>query len=146
MTHQWGGWALVAYDTDTTSLSFQSIVDYNTLWAMQNTKWQSLRINMTTGMIFIDEHWRVTYISKSKLLSWSCIPLRTTLIPWWPWYIYHHETSWCGPSWWDYTIVTIEWTSSVSSLRNSANVKFDIWPYASAANASYTNQMRYYIK
>lgn len=160
MTTNGGGWTLFAYHADgIASVQEVELVTGAGYGVLQAARWRALRDTMSTGMMFIDEHSRMTTISEAKLNSASCTsvsdvdsiatptPPSTILGT-----IYHDENFGCNGSGGDYSVVELagnnhpQYTRLGASLFQASSTSFDIWPYSSWLSADLQNQLKYYIK
>ncbi|TMP38422.1 discoidin domain-containing protein [Pseudoalteromonas rubra] len=162
MNHLGGGWMLVASHQDGLELlnSVTPVVPQS-IGVTGTTEWQSARDNMTTGMMFIDEHQRVSMISKAKLDNGNCANLSQTsnlmspAAPYDTYVLWQNEQNGCSLSGLDYSYIALgtkygargeSYLISGASLFQF-DVKFDVWPYADERfSAQEQNALWYYIK
>ncbi|RZM83157.1 hypothetical protein C3B51_07500 [Pseudoalteromonas rubra] len=162
MTQNDGGWALVAHHSDgLESIVHTSPVTLNTVGVLANDQWQAIRDNMTTGMMFIDEHSKVSQISKSKLVNANCISVKQNndltepQVPYDIAVLWHNENTGCSMSGLDYSFIALSIKSTSRGdgyLRAGASlyqhsVKFDVWPYSHGTySGAEQNTLYYYVK
>lgn len=147
MTHQGGGWTLIANHADNLIPTRKNYVNLTEYGVLSEFRWQSLRDSMKTGMMFIDENNKITYISKTKLENSDCIPIQDTNSLVTENYLWYKETSGCLDGGSDYSIIKLANSGEGASLYQMSTVKFDIWPYSSYSY-SYNEQdkLLYFIK
>ncbi len=151
MTREGGGWTLFAYHTDGIKVLEVDKVMKSETGVMQSERWRTVRDNMTTGMMFVDEDERVSRISATKLNGGSCkdmqdaeslIPLGSDTGIW------HDERDGCNKKNQDYSLINLTDSSSGAALYQQSGIKFDIWPRTYPAAYSYKeqNELFYFIK
>ncbi|QTL37525.1 discoidin domain-containing protein [Pseudoalteromonas viridis] len=162
MDRQGGGWMLVANHKDgLDTLNSVTPLLPGTVGVVGATQWQSARDNMTTGMMFVDEHQRVSTISKAKLNNGNCVSpgqvadLTSPAQPYDTYVLWQDESNGCSLSGLDYSYIALgtkygsrgeDYLISGASLFQF-NVKFDVWPYADERfSAQEQNALLYYIK
>ncbi|CAM4092328.1 discoidin domain-containing protein [Pseudoalteromonas byunsanensis] len=162
MTTNGGGWTLVAHHTDgLETIVHTSPVTQAEVGVLPNEQWQAVRNNMTEGMMFIDEHAKVSQISKSKLYNANCIAVKQNndltqpLVSYDTAALWHHEGTGCSLSGLDYSLIIMSVKSTTrgdSYLRNGASlyqhsVRFDVWPYNHEVySGSEQDTLFYYVK
>ncbi|MEK8019256.1 MAG: fibrinogen-like YCDxxxxGGGW domain-containing protein [Candidatus Parabeggiatoa sp.] len=159
MTHEGGGWTLYAHHADgIATLQTREQVTPTDYAVMTSTHWQTVRDNMTTGMMFIDEHERVSTISASKLRSGNCtsIPdvddLSNPPHAVWPHAILHNEKAGCSATGMDYSLIELasetyhSYRIAGAALYQLSAMKFDKWPYSGSVSYGQQNTLLYYIK
>lgn len=158
MTTEGGGWTLFANHEDgQATVNEVSRVSYENLGVMPADRWQTVRDNMTTGLLFIDENAKVSMISKEKVLTSNCKTLDQTdeLInfPVDSNNLFHNENSGCDGRGQDYTVVLLTGNTHVNyaingaSLYQQSTTKFDVWGYGlNPFSYSEQNKLFYFVK
>jgi hypothetical protein len=120
---------------------------------MRADRWRKARDNMSSGMLFIDEHDNLSKISKDKLNSGNCIATFSVENLYNHSFLWHDENSGCTQTGQDYSFITLSgaeyiyYVTQGASLTQLSNNKFDIWPYAYTASSYYEqNELLYFIK
>ena len=157
MTRQGGGWTLYAYHTDGIKVFEVERVTITEPGVMQGDQWRAVRDNMTTGMMFVDENGKETFISAVRLNEANCQTIQSpaSLIPVLgsSSHIWHHEDNGCGVTGQDYSMIMLEdstyagYKLAGASLVQHSELKFDNWPYNNGVG-SYTeqNELFYFSK
>ncbi len=158
MTRQGGGWTLYAYHTDGIAVFEVSNVTKSEPGVMSSEQWKAVRINMTIGMMFVDELGKETTISATKLNRANCQNVQNpeSLMP--PdsagagSQIWHYEDAGCGATGQDYSLILLKgppygnYKTGGASLYQWSAEKFDIWPYRANASPGEQNELFYFIK
>lgn len=152
MSTEGGGWTLYATHSIEPQVVVADTVSPDANGVLNDERWMAIKSTMTVGMMFIDVEGRVSLISKEKLVNGNCVSVNdvTSLINNSNSYgrIWHNETSGCGLSGVDYSLIILT-TNSVygASIYNVSNVKFDTFGYSPYGSSySHTKTLRYYIK
>lgn len=111
---------------------------------------------MKTGMMFVDEHGRVSTISASKLKDSRCTPVSNTSNLSAPAHndtsIWHTENSGCNGRGGDYSLIVLAGEKykyngiAGASVYQMSSTKFDKWPYNKEYSYKNQNKLLYYIK
>jgi len=157
-----GGWTLVAYHKDgLEDIVNTSPVTLDSLGVLAADEWQAIRNNMSTGMMFIDEHDRISQISKSKLNNGNCVSIDQTndltdapnvvdIDTLW-----HSEGSGCDIRYQDYSLINLNvkstsWNNNTHLIAGASlyqfNIKFDLWPYEKSVSYFEQDELYYYVK
>ncbi len=142
MTHDGGGWALVAYVRNQASqLVTTDVVEPSRAGVMRADRWRALRDAMTE-MLFLDERGRIAKISVKKLLAGNCTSIREAddLVS--NQRIWHDEDSGCSATGQDYSMISL----GPLGLYQQSPVKFDVWPYSEAFSYQSHNTMLFFVK
>ncbi|WP_462156135.1 fibrinogen-like YCDxxxxGGGW domain-containing protein [Pseudoalteromonas piscicida] len=157
-----GGWTLVAHHKD----GLESIVTSSPVTAsepsvLSSEQWLAVRNSMSTGMMFIDEHSKISFINESKLNSGNCVALSQSndlsqpIVPFDTGVLWQNEGTGCSLSGLDYSFISLSVKSTsrgdsymrAGSSLYQHNVKFDLWPYSNGVYSGYEqNTLLYYIK
>lgn len=157
MTTQNGGWTLYATHSDgIANIQTSKNLTPNYYGVIPSTVFTELVKNMKSGMLFKDEHGRVSFINKRKLNKGNCLsinsirdltsPIRNTGGIW------HNENSGCGNGGSDYSLIQLQNSNygnygiAGAALYQHSTVKFDIWPYKGPYSYKQQNKLNYYIK
>lgn len=157
MTHKGGGWTLYAnHVDDVDEVKTVEKVNLTTVGVLTAPRWQALRDEMTTGMMFIDENNLIATISASKLKNGNCKSINdvedlTSVLKGRVW---HNENSGCSGTGRDYSLVRLSDKNDNTNSRfagaalyQASSVKFDEWPYGnSGASYNEQNNLYYFIK
>jgi hypothetical protein len=156
MTHEGGGWTLYANHADgIATIQTREQVTPTEYGAMTSSHWQTVRDNMTTGMMFIDEHNRVSTISASKLQSGNCTSIQNVndlLNLGNRGHIWHNENVGCGGTGLDYSVIKLaskkyhSYRIAGAAVYQKSFLKFDKWPYSGGHSYSQQNTLLYFIK
>ena len=158
MTVKNGGWALFANHRDSmVTVNVHNKLGIKEPGVIGHKQWRALLKNMVTGMMFIDEHGRVSTISKQTLKNGNCRSVQNVSslshgngkpIG----HIWHKEND-CSSNNSDYSFINLEgedyksYRIAGAALYNaSPSVDFVDWPYRSDASYNYQNCLLYYIK
>lgn len=158
MSIEGGGWTLFANHKD--GMTTVTTVDRVTLTengTMQNARWQTLRDNINTGMLFIDENNLVSMISNAKIKNGNCRTIgetnNLTELTIYPHSLWHNENSGCSATGGDYTLAILAgddyayYAIAGASIFQGSDQKFDIWPYISQVSSEVEqNELQYYLK
>lgn len=157
-----GGWTLLAYHADNLSARTpRENLTGDQYGVLPDAKWQALRDTMTTGLMFVDEYKKVTYLNESKVRGGRCATpyssTNDTLVTggsgksknkmvWW-------DEKDCTETGVDYSLALMYLNSQAggsnrgASLWQYSSTKFDIWPYSNAGTSmNEQNQLYYFIK
>ena len=156
MTHEGGGWTLYANHADgIANIQTRELVTPTEYAAITSSHWQTVRDNMTTGMMFIDEHGRVSTISASKLKSGNCTSIQNVndlLNIGTRGHIWHNENVGCGGTGLDYSVIKLasetyhSYRIAGAALYQLSTMKFDKWPYSRGHSYRQQNTLLYFIK
>jgi len=115
--------------------------------------WRAIRDNMSTGMLFIDEHNNVSRISKEKLNNGKCTSISEVDALQSQQSLWHNEDTICDTVGFDYSIINLGDSTNDpnnyedgASLFQLSSVKFDVWPYAADHSYRVQNELLYFIK
>jgi len=156
MTHEGGGWTLYANHADgIATIQTRERVTPTEYGVMTSSHWQTVRNNMTTGMMFIDEHERVSTISASKLRAANCTSIQTVnnfLNIEYRGHIWHNENAGCGGTGVDYSVIKLasktyhSYRIAGAAVYQHSFLKFDKWPYSGGHSYGQQNTLLYFIK
>ncbi len=156
MTHEGGGWTLYANHADgIATIQTRERVTPTEYGVMTSSHWQTVRDNMTTGMMFIDEHERVSTISASKLRAANCTSIQTVnnfLNLEYRGHIWHNENAGCGGTGVDYSVIKLasktyhSYRIAGAAVYQHSFLKFDKWPYSGGHSYGQQNTLLYFIK
>ncbi len=139
MTTNGGGWALVAYHTDTTALTERDpVMAWDEPGVLPDASWTALRDEATVGMMFIDENGRRSTLSRSKFDSASCVTISSVSSLQSPPsggsgnVIWHDENEGCDIENVDYSYVAMSVSQPDRAfLVQRSDLGFDEWGYGS---------------
>ena len=164
MDYQGGGWTLFANHKDNIeNIQEGELISPSQFSVMKSERWQALRQTVTGGMMFRDEHGRVSQIYQSKMANANCRNIFTednladlsTLGDYG--LIWHHEDTNCNFSFDAAGVILGDKDStrfetytyqgaSVIQAPNSST-RFDVWPYGSDESSRYhQNELLYFVK
>lgn len=162
MDKRGGGWTLVAHHSDgLNAITESEVIDLSTYSVLPQSKWQSIRNSMTTGMMFVDENQKITTISKSNLINGNCQSISSTdslsspPIPYDIGLIWQSEASGCSLSGLDYSFISLSIKSTsrgsgyltIGAALYQHHTGFDIWPYTDTRySGAEQDQLLYYVK
>ncbi|MFT4928714.1 MAG: serine protease [Phenylobacterium sp.] len=152
MTTQGGGWTLTAYHTSNVPVTEVNPVVVGVQGALANDKWQAVRDNMTTGMMFKDAQNRVSVISDTKLQAGNCLAIQNSdsLVnnpnPYGR--LWHDQAGSCSGTGQNYAFIFMyNNRTNGASIYQSSTVQFDVWPYTGYDNSyQFTDTLSYYVK
>ncbi len=158
MSQEGGGWTLIAHHADGISrIKPVNLVNTSTYGVIKTPElWSAISKNMTTGMMFVDEHGKISMLSAASLNNGNCDsvsnhkdlsrPIQTVGGIW------HNENSGCNGKGGDYSLVQLQdsryknYNIAGASLYQFSSAKFDKWPYPSDYSYKNQNRLFYYIK
>lgn len=162
MDLQGGGWMLVANHGDgLTAIVESEVVNTTSFSVLPDNKWQAIMNNMSTGMMFVDEHNQISTLNKAHLVNGNCQSisdtqsLSTPPVPYDTGLIWQSEGSGCSLTGLDYSFIglSIQSTSrgsnylTIGAALYQHNTKFDIWPYSDVRySGAEQNELLYYVK
>jgi len=161
MTHEGGGWILYAHHADgVATLDKKELVNKSSFGVIENKKWNALRVNMKSGMMFIDENGLVSTLSLPKLNSGNCSSISSVsdlsaageLGKGGSGGLWHNENNGCTITGGDYSIVQLRGKSyknykiAGSALYQQSALKFDKWPYSRDWSYEDQNTLLYFVK
>ncbi|QTL37528.1 fibrinogen-like YCDxxxxGGGW domain-containing protein [Pseudoalteromonas viridis] len=164
MDYQGGGWTLFANHKDNIeNIQEGEVISPAEFSVMKAQRWQALRQTVSGGMMFKDEHGRITQVYQAKMNNANCRNIYTDdslaelstrgdygLI-------WHHEDTNCDVSW-DFSGVMLgdkdstraaTYTYQGASVIQAPNSKtrFDVWPYGSNESSRYQqDELLYFVK
>ncbi|NOU50479.1 hypothetical protein HG263_07985 [Pseudoalteromonas sp. JBTF-M23] len=164
MDYQGGGWTLFANHKDNIeNIQVGELISPNEFSVMKAERWQALRATVTGGMMFKDEHGKISQIYQAKVQNANCRNIYTeddlaqlsTLGDYG--LIWHHEDTNCDVSW-DFSGVILgdkdstrvqTYTYQGASVIQAPHSKtrFDVWPYGNDESSRYhQDQLLYFVK
>ncbi|TQF71407.1 fibrinogen-like YCDxxxxGGGW domain-containing protein [Pseudoalteromonas luteoviolacea] len=164
MDYQGGGWTLFANHKDNiVNIQEGEVISPAEFSVMKAQRWQALRQTVSGGMMFKDEHGRITQVYQAKMNNANCRNIYTednlaalsTLGDYG--LIWHHEDTNCNVSW-DFAGVILgdkdstrveSYTYQGASVLQAPNSKtrFDVWPYGSdESSRHHQNELLYFVK
>ncbi|KZN28466.1 hypothetical protein N480_10250 [Pseudoalteromonas luteoviolacea S2607] len=164
MDYQGGGWTLFANHKDNiVNIQEGEVISPADFSVMKAQRWQALRQTVTGGMMFKDEHGRITQVYQAKMNNANCRNIYTddnlAALSTWGEYglIWHHEDTNCDVSW-DFAGVILgdkdstrveSYTYQGASVIQAPNSKtrFDVWPYGNDESSRHQqNELLYFVK
>lgn len=162
MTELDGGWTLVANHQDgLDALTTKTQVLPAEPGVLTDMQWRSIINSMQVGIMTIDEHGKIAFISKDKLLGGNCVATNEVAsltfppVPFDVALLWHDEVVGCSSTGLDYSYIALSTkhtSRSDSHLTVGASLyqhgtKFDIWPYTHAKySGAEQNQLLIYVK
>ncbi|CAM4093028.1 fibrinogen-like YCDxxxxGGGW domain-containing protein [Pseudoalteromonas byunsanensis] len=164
MDYQGGGWTLFANHKDgIENIQQGELISPESYSVMNSERWVALRATTTGGMMFKDEHGRISQLNQAKVNDANCRNIYTednlaqlsTLGDYG--LIWHHEDTNCDVSL-DFSGVILgdkdstragSYTYQGASVIQAPNstVRFDVWPYGSdESSRNQQNELQYFIK
>ncbi|MCP4808600.1 MAG: hypothetical protein GY884_24920, partial [Proteobacteria bacterium] len=155
MSTNGGGCALFAYHTDTAYLTERDpVVAWEETGVLPDASWQALRDEASVEMMFIDEHERMSTLSRANFDAASCVTVSSISSLLSPTsagasnVIWHDENEGCDIEDVDYSYVTLsDKNSDRAFIVERADLGFDEWGYGSEATSQHDqDELLYYIK
>jgi len=161
MTQQGGGWTLFAYHSDGVAMiKRKEFVNKSGYGVLSNKKWNSLKSNAKSGMMFVDENGLVSTLSLAKLNNGNCksissindLTVNENPGKGGSGGLWHNEDSGCLLQGGDYSMIQLRGKSyknykiAGASLYQQSAVKFDVWPYKNDWSYENQNSLLFYIK